>query len=161
MMPRQITGRHVLLWMVLFFGVVIAVNLTMAFLATGTWTGLVVQNSYVASQQFNTVLEEAEKQKALDWRHDFSLDDGRIRFRLTKPNGDLVPLRSVLVLAGHPATEFHDRVIELTRTPDGAYDAPNDLPPGAWNLEIRAAALDGTDWKLRYRSTVRAKAVTE
>ncbi len=40
--------------MVAFFGVIIAVNVTMATIAIASWTGLVVQNSYVASQEFET-----------------------------------------------------------------------------------------------------------
>ncbi|RWK14298.1 FixH family protein, partial [Mesorhizobium sp.] len=51
--PRVFTGRHMLAIILAFFGVVIAVNLTMATLANTSWTGLVVENTYVASQQFN------------------------------------------------------------------------------------------------------------
>lgn len=32
---------------------VIAVNVTMAFYASSSWSGLVVENTYVASQEFN------------------------------------------------------------------------------------------------------------
>ena len=39
--------------MLAFFGVIIAVNVVMATLASTSWTGLVVENSYVASQEFN------------------------------------------------------------------------------------------------------------
>ena len=158
MMPRQITGRHVLFYMLLFFGVVIGANLTMAYFATGTWSGLVVPNSYVASQQFNNVLDQAEKQKALGWQHDFTMDNGKFQFTLTDKDGHLVPLDAVVLHAGHPATEFEDRTIELTKVVGGTFEAPNDLPSGAWNLEIRAAVKDGTEWKLRYRSTIQGKA---
>jgi nitrogen fixation protein FixH len=56
MMGRQFTGGT---WrrMVAFFGVVIAVNLTMARLAIGSFGGVVVENSYVASQKFNGWLD--------------------------------------------------------------------------------------------------------
>lgn len=158
MMPNQVTGRHVLLWMVLFFGVIIAVNLTMAYFATGTWTGLVVENSYVASQHFNEDLERAEKQKALGWQHEFSLNGQQIMFTLKDADGRLVPLDSVKIYAGHPAAEFGDRVIDLNKVVGGNYQASNDLPTGDWNIEIRALAADGTDWKVRYRSTIREKA---
>ena len=158
MMPRQITGRHVLVYMLLFFGVVIGVNLTMAYFATNTWSGLVVQNSYVASQQFNETLEQADRQKALGWRHDFTIDGDSFHFTLTDSDGHLVPLHGVTLLAGHPATEFEDRIIQLTKVVGGTFTAPNDLPAGAWNLEIRAAAKDGTEWKVRYRSTIEGKA---
>ncbi|TGV41583.1 cytochrome oxidase, partial [bacterium M00.F.Ca.ET.168.01.1.1] len=39
--PREFTGRHMLVIILAFFGVVIAVNLTMATLASTSWTGLV------------------------------------------------------------------------------------------------------------------------
>jgi nitrogen fixation protein FixH len=39
--------------MVAFFGVIITVNMIMARFAVTTWSGLVVPNTYVASQQFN------------------------------------------------------------------------------------------------------------
>jgi nitrogen fixation protein FixH len=43
--------------MVAFFGVIITVNMIMARFAVTTWSGLVVPNTYVASQQFNTQAE--------------------------------------------------------------------------------------------------------
>ncbi|ESZ68246.1 hypothetical protein X726_32300 [Mesorhizobium sp. L103C105A0] len=65
--PREFTGRHMLATVLAFFGVVIAVNLTMATLANTSWTGLVVENTYVASQQFNKKAEEGRAQAALGW----------------------------------------------------------------------------------------------
>lgn len=158
MMPRQITGRHVLVYMVLFFGVIIAANLTMAYFATGSWTGLVVENSYVASQQYNAVLADAERQKALGWKHEFSIEGGKISFTLKDAEGHLVPLDGVTIHAGHPATEIHDRTMELTKALGGTYEIPNDLPAGAWNFEIRAAVRDGSEWKVRYPDMIQEKA---
>lgn len=51
--PKEFTGRHMLAIMLAFFGVIIAVNGVMATFATRSWSGLVVENTYVASQQFN------------------------------------------------------------------------------------------------------------
>ena len=47
------TGWHMLAIMIMFFGTIITVNLIMAWNASHSWSGLVVQNTYVASQQFN------------------------------------------------------------------------------------------------------------
>ena len=44
------TGWHMLTIMLLFFGTIISVNVTMAWNAVTSWSGLVVQNTYVASQ---------------------------------------------------------------------------------------------------------------
>ena len=56
-MTRRFTGRHMLVLMLAFFGVVVAVNLLMATLATRTFGGTVVDNSYVASQRYNRWLD--------------------------------------------------------------------------------------------------------
>ena len=53
MMTKELTGRHVLIITLAAFGVIIAVNLVMAFLAVGSFPGLEVKNSYVASQDFD------------------------------------------------------------------------------------------------------------
>ena len=50
---RPLTGWHVLAMFVAFFGVIIAVNLTLAWQAISTFPGLEVENSYVASQTFD------------------------------------------------------------------------------------------------------------
>src|SRR5690606_10441379 len=65
---REFTGRHMLLVMVAFFGVIITVNVTMAVLATRSWTGLVVGHTYVASQEFNERTERGRAQMALGWQ---------------------------------------------------------------------------------------------
>ena len=49
-MTKKFTGKHMATILVLGFGVVVAVNFTMASLATNGFSGVVVENSYVASQ---------------------------------------------------------------------------------------------------------------
>ena len=49
---KTFTGRHMLLLVSAFFAAVIAANGTMAYFAARSWTGLVVENSYVASQEY-------------------------------------------------------------------------------------------------------------
>jgi len=46
---QEINGGHVLVILVAFFGVIIAVNLTLAALAVRSWTGLVVENGQPTS----------------------------------------------------------------------------------------------------------------
>jgi len=55
------TGKHFAVIIVAFFAVVIGVNLFMATQASATFGGVVVENSYVASQEFNKWLDEAEQ----------------------------------------------------------------------------------------------------
>ena len=65
---RQFTGKHMLAIMLGFFAVVLAANMTMVYFARHSWTGLVVENSYVASQQFNAKMAETRAQAALHER---------------------------------------------------------------------------------------------
>ncbi|NJR13875.1 MAG: hypothetical protein HC779_06455, partial [Phyllobacteriaceae bacterium] len=74
-----LNGYHMLAIFVAFFGVIVAVNLTMARFAVTHWTGLVVKNSYVASQNYNGWLRQAAASKALGWQAvPHRRDDGRV-----------------------------------------------------------------------------------
>ena len=66
-MKREFTGRHFTAILLGWFGVVVTVNLFMASLATQGFGGVVVKNSYVASQKFNGWLDAAREQEALGW----------------------------------------------------------------------------------------------
>jgi len=41
---KPVTGRRVLIWLVAFFGVVIAVNMAFVYFALNTWPGLTIQS---------------------------------------------------------------------------------------------------------------------
>lgn len=78
-MKREFTGRHMTAVLVGGFGIVIAVNLFMATLATRGFGGVVVENSYVASQKFNGWLDEARQQETLGWSAELERqDDGTL-----------------------------------------------------------------------------------
>lgn len=62
------TGKRMTAIFVAGFGIVIAVNLTMAMMAVGSFHGTVVDNSYVASQHYNGWLKQAAASKALGCR---------------------------------------------------------------------------------------------
>jgi nitrogen fixation protein FixH len=51
-----------------FFGVIIAVNIALAVAATGTFPGLVVENSYVSIQNYDEILARAREQDKAGWR---------------------------------------------------------------------------------------------
>ncbi|MEH6702567.1 FixH family protein, partial [Parasphingorhabdus sp.] len=50
---KKFTGYHAAAMIVSFFAVVVVVNLVMAQFALSTFSGTVVDNSYVASQKYN------------------------------------------------------------------------------------------------------------
>lgn len=147
------TGRHMLMCMLAFFGVILCVNLTMAWLASRTWTGLVVKNSYVASQAFNDELDRAHEQNARGWTPVLSYNAGLFRFRLRDRNGSSVPLANVRMTIGRPAFEQQDAIIALTRAGREGYQADWALAPGPWAIRIDADVGEST-YRLDHRIIV-------
>ena len=141
----QFTGRHMAVLMVAFFGVVIAVNVTMARLATSTFGGVVVENSYVASQHFNTWLDEAKAEKALGWKALVARPSGdRVQVRLYDGQGRALRAARVSAVAEHPLGLRSDESLAFHETAPGVYDAP--LPAGRWRLRLVARA-QGHAWR--------------
>ncbi len=131
------TGKHMLIIMVAFFGTILSVNILMAVLATRSWTGLVVKNSYVASQGFNEKLAAARKQNKLGWREVVSYQDNNLELFLEDATKAPVILSEVFANIGRPAFEQEDRKIELTHIGGGHYRNSISLSPGQWQVRIR------------------------
>jgi nitrogen fixation protein FixH len=131
------TGWHMLAAVIAFFGVVIAVNVVMAVAATGTFPGLVVKNSYVASQNYNALLANARAQTEAGWRLELDAPEGILAARLRGGDGALRRDLDVTAVAGRPSTTRHDSLIALAETADG-YRASEALPPGLWEVEVEA-----------------------
>ena len=134
----EFTGRHMAIIMVAFFGVIIAVNLTMATLASRSWTGLVVKNSYVESQKFNAKLSNSRAQTALNWKGVFSQTKGGVQFELRLASGKAVVADKVVAILRRPATEVLDERIVLQPLDKGIFAGDIKLDSGAWTAEIFA-----------------------
>ncbi len=133
---RPLTGKKVLLIAVAAFAVVIAANLAMLFAATGTFPGLVVKNSYVASQGWD---RKTHAQRALGWKAVASYGDGALQVVMTGRDGAPVTGLSVVAVVGRPASAREDVRLELAEEAEG-YAAPLVLAPGMWRV-----AITGTD----------------
>lgn len=133
---REFTGWHMLAIMVAFFSVIIAVNLTMAFMARSSWTGLVAENTHIASRKFNAKAAEGRAQAALGWTSEFAVDEGKVRYRLTDKGGNVVAAKRATASFRRPAHEAEDQDVVLTRQADGWLVSPVELRDGIWNVEI-------------------------
>ena len=133
----RFTGWHMLAIMVGGFGIVIAVNLLMAREAITTFGGLVVENSYVASQHFNRWLDEAEKEKELGWKVSLA----------RKPDGKLVVMTqgvptSVTVRgdAWHPLGRMPDQPLQFDAAGAGSFVSTAALPAGRWLIRLELSS---------------------
>ena len=141
---RGFTGRHMTAIMIAFFGVVVAVIILMARLAIGTFGGVVVENSYVASQHFNRWLDEAAAEKALGW----SAEAGRAADgRLSVTVRGLPPGEAVLAgMARHPLGRQPDQALAFAAQGGGRFLSLQPLPTGRWRVRLEVQAA-GTTWR--------------
>ena len=137
--PKPLTGRKVLLIAVAAFAVILAANLAMLYAATSTFPGLVVKNSYVASQNWNA---RTEAQRALGWKAAASYGEGTLRVAMTGRDGAPVRGLRVMAVVGRPASARDDVRLELTEGARG-YAAPLVLAPGMWLVMITGAGAEG------------------
>ncbi|MCK0127566.1 FixH family protein [Erythrobacter sp. F6033] len=138
----RFTGRHMAAILIFGFGIVVAVNFTMAGFATGGFHGVVVQNSYVASQQFNTWLEEAEADQALGWEVDAKRDqDGYLDLTANGvPEGALITaeLRRPIGVRDYASVTFE-------QSENGSYRSTTPVDEGRWTIRISIEA-DSETW---------------
>jgi len=145
-MTRRFTGFHVTAILLAFFGVVIAVNVTMAVAASRTFAGKVVDNSYVASQQFNRWLAEGRAQQRLGWRSRLGLNASRqVTLELQRQG---IPLggAEVRAVARHPLGQASDVTLDFVAS-DGRYLSRTALPPGRWRVDVEVRR-DGQTMRL-------------
>ena len=64
---QRLTGRHVLVVVVLFFGIVFAVNGVLLWKALSTHSGVVAQEPYRKGLAYNTRIAADARQAALGW----------------------------------------------------------------------------------------------
>ncbi|MDD9911405.1 MAG: FixH family protein [Ahrensia sp.] len=140
----RFTGWHMLACMLSFFGVIIAVNFTMAFMASGTWTGLVVKNSYVASQNFNGELLRAQEQAKSGLRSHMSYLDDELAFQITDRDGETIFPTRAQIWIGRPAFEQQDQTLTAKCSAVGKCTAPVELAGGNWQIRLEAVLQDMT-----------------
>lgn len=134
---RPFTGRHAALVICGGFAIVFAVNLTMAVLATRSFPGLVVPNSYIASQKFNGWLAAGRAQQAQGWNVSATADGDRLVIRAMESGGAVLTDLDATAAVSHPLGQGDPVRITLTETAPGTYTGPLGLTPGQWQAEIR------------------------
>ncbi|AAV96746.1 FixH family protein [Ruegeria pomeroyi] len=145
MAERTFTGKHAAMVFVGAFGIIIGVNILLAYSAIKTFPGLEVKNSYVASQEFDT---RRDAQEALGWHVRADATGGLVVLSITDRAGkpvEVSELKAVLGRATHVQEDF---------APDFAFDgtayvAKAELGDGNWNIRMVARAEDGTEFVQR------------
>lgn len=154
-------GRHVLLALTCFFGVMFVVNGIFAYYALSTFAGGDTSDPYGKGLHYNDTLAEAARQDAQDWHAELAYDRGAGRLSLALRDKGGRELTGLVVEAtlGRPATDKQDMAVKLGEMLPGVYAAIMQLAPGQWVVTTAAddPAAPGALYRLKQRLFVPEK----
>jgi nitrogen fixation protein FixH len=157
---RELTGKHVLFWLVGFFAMVFAVNGVLVKAATSTFGGVETSSSYKAGLMFKQDIAAAEEQDALHWRVDGKIArhaGGAAVLDISARNDAGSPLAGLDAMArlAHPADERLDRLVTLDRVGPGQFHGETQANAGQWELIIDLYRGDVRMFRSRSRVSLR------
>jgi len=151
MKRREFTGFHMAACIGGFFATIIAVNLTLAVFANTTWSGLIVKNGYVASQQYNDVLAQARAQRAMGWTADLAIENGQLVFTISDRTGTDISGLEVRARIGRPTHDNEDVDVRFSPGTGGVYITSPALGEGQWDVDIIADDGNGIRFRRIFR----------
>jgi len=157
---RELTGKHVLLCFIGFFGVVFAVNGVLVRAATSTFGGVETTSSYKAGLMFEQEVARVEQQDALHWRVDGKIVReiaGLVVLDVAAHDARGLALDGLTARAwlAHPADERLDRQLAMIPVAGGQFRGEGRAAPGQWELVIDLYRGDTRVFRSRSRVTLR------
>ena len=133
-LANGIEGRHVLLGLIAFFGVMLAANSLLVYYAVDTFSGGDRPDPYRSGLDYNEMIAAAERQDALGWQTEITYDDRRERLTLRFADQGETPVAGLDLVAtvSRPATNRKDREVTFREIARGIYATDVTLGPGAW-----------------------------
>ncbi|QBY01595.1 nitrogen fixation protein FixH [Rhodophyticola sp. CCM32] len=148
---KELTGRHVLAIFLGAFGLIIGVNLFMAWNAVSTFPGLEVSSSYADSQDYDL---RRSAQEALGWHASVSVEGDLLTLSMVDEDGAPVAPAELHALLTRPTNQTEDQTLVLSRR-NGVFTAPVSVSTGRWRLRLTGTARDGTDYRHNITFTLR------
>ena len=148
---KELTGKHVLLMLLAFFGVTLSVNIIFTVAAVKSFSGEDVPRSYRQGLEYNDVIAARETQTDLGWQVCANTAADRILVRFSDADG--LPI-SGLQIDGklrHPATLSNDQELQFIEISNGVYEARIMGLRGRWDLS--AIAIKESD-KFRFEHEI-------
>lgn len=135
---NPLKGWHVLVMILIFFGITIGVNATFITMALRTHPGEDVPRSYMQGLEYNETLENRRIQSELGWTARFNRVENELVLEVL--DADALPVTS-LDLSGlmtHPTDTSLDCPIRFLESGAGLYRAPvNCGSTGDWRVKIK------------------------
>ena len=136
---KQFTGRHFLMSILAFFGIVMSVNGYMIFEALHNHPGVVTDHNYERSLAYNDTLEHAAYQKSLGWTTNLSItaNQDEMVYVIHDRSGNRLGGKDVTVKMVRAVRDGYDFVVPLKEVSAGRYQAPFKAPlRGTWDAHV-------------------------
>jgi nitrogen fixation protein FixH len=140
---NEIRGRHVLIGMVAFFGLIFLANGIFLYYALTTFGGGEKGSPYRSGLRYNETLAEAKRaaERGLEGRLSYDVQAGRLSLALRDKNGEPVAGLHLAANVGRPATDREDLSTKFREIEGGVYVAELTLAPGQWVVELHSNEL--------------------
>lgn len=156
---KELKGWHVLIWMLVFFGVMFAVNGVFLYYALTTHPGEQVEKSYLQGLNYNATLEARAHQEELGWTSALGVVEqtGDVPLLVAQMTDRAdAPLNGLAVTASlHRHTTADAPVlVTLTAVSSGEYAARMEgLPSGTYDviLQARSAGAETVEFEAHKR----------
>lgn len=117
--------------------VTILVNGALAWFASATFPGEAASTPYEVGTAYNAVLAEAERQAALGWRLDASIEDGRVVARLVDRDGVAIAGRTLSGTRSRPLGSSVVTPMTFDSVEAGVFRSVEALPmAGQWEVKL-------------------------
>ena len=140
-MAKPITGKHVFLAFLAFFGCIFVANTFLIHYALSSWNGVVIKDPYEKGLAYNKTLNVREAERELGWHIQTHWEKEAPQngvFLVSVMGEDNQPLTNsnVSVTFKRPTTQGYDQTFELNATATG-FSRPIAFPlPGQWDAYV-------------------------
>ena len=144
---KPLTGAKVFAIFAGAFALIVGVNVFMAWNAIGTFPGLEVDNSYVASQTFDA---DRAAQEALGWETLAAIEGDTVQLTILGPDGKPARVESIEGTIGRATQRTDDQALVFRQNEFGVHVAEvTPLDFGKWDVRFVATAANGTPFRQR------------
>ncbi|MCB1359108.1 MAG: FixH family protein [Hyphomicrobiales bacterium] len=144
---KPLTGAKVFAMFAGAFALILGVNIFMAWNAIGTFPGLEVDNSYVASQTFDA---DRAAQEALGWETSAAIVGETVQLTILGPDGKPARVEIIEGTIGRATQRTDDQALVFRQNEMGVHVAEvTPLDFGKWDVRFVATAANGTPFRQR------------
>ncbi len=141
--PTSVTGRHVLMMMVAFFGVIFAVQAAFITVAVYTHSGVVSKQPYRKGLKYGERIDMYDRQQKLGWQETLTTSKDNRTLTVVLIDQYKKPVLGLKLVGkiGRPVTMSQDKPLTFKSIGEGSYTTqlPYEKLEGAYIVDLQAA----------------------